>query len=462
MNIVIAIIIVLGVAVGFLIFFLIKSLAAPKRVEVLANLLKNGKVQTAIKTAKAIIAKDQRNAEAHYYLGKAYLAENKAELALMEFKAVNQIGLIGQNIPESDFRQNMAQLYVKFGQIEEALKEYVLLIKLDPRKADNYYWAGKLFMERNRSDMALNYLRKAAELSPRDGKVHYELGAMLYKDKKSSEARAELETALKFQPDNAQAHFYLGKLQKDSKDYNAALASFEKAQRDAQFKIKALVERGGIYMSMNAVDKAIPELERAVKAITDDGNQDALYARYFLAMCFEKNRELDKAIAQWDKIYAKKKNFRDVGEKLSQYQEFRADDKMKDYLTAGQAEYLELCKAIVTQSMALQVQDMKSLPNGCDIIAMENDSAKWRNVRKMPRLIRFFRMPEMVDETKIRDILEEIKKLNITRAVIITSSGFSRPAAEFADSRPVELFGKDQLQNLMQNVELKGTSPKRR
>jgi tetratricopeptide (TPR) repeat protein len=457
MTIAIAIILILGVGVGFLVFFLIRSLIAPKRVEALSDLIKRGKTQTAIKSAKAIIGKDQRNAEAHYYLGKAYLADGKAELAFLEFKAVNQIGIIGHNIPEIDFRQNLAHLFTRFNQGEEALKEYLLLIKLAPNKADYYYWAGKLFTDRNRTDMAENYLRKAAELSPKDGKIHYELGVMLYKDKKSAEARGELETALKVQPDNAQAYYYLGKLQKDSKDYTIAIGSFEKAARDPQLKIKALVERGGCYMALKAVEKAIPEFDRAVRAVTDETSQDALYARYFLAMCYEKTRELDKAIAQWDKIYAVKKNFRDVGEKLSQYQELRSDDRMKDYLTAAQQDFTELCKAVVIQAMALQVKGTKSIPNGCELIVVENDSAKWKNTRKMPRLVRFYRMPETVEEVHLRTLLDDAKAQNMIQGMAVTSSDFSRGAQEFADSRPLELYNKEKLQKLLQQVHLDET-----
>ncbi len=451
---------VLAVGIGILVVILVRMFVNPKKVETLANLLKTGKTQTAIKTAKIILAKDPRNAEAHYYLGRAYLAENKAELALHEFKTVNQIGISGRTISESDFRKTMAQLYTKFGQIEEALKEFVLLIKMEPNNAENYYWAGKLFSERNRTDMAQKYLRKAGELSPKDGKIHYELGVMLYKDKKSSEARSELEQALKYQEDNFQAFYYLGKLQKEAKDFQSALSSFEKAQRNALFKVKALVERGSCYMTMNAPEKAIPELERAVKAITVENSQDSLYARYFLAMCYEKTREIDKAMFQWDKIHSVKNNFRDVAEKLAQYQEFRQDDKMKDYLTSNQNEFLDICKALVSQSMSLSVQNSKTINNGCEIIAIENDNAKWLNTRKMPRLIRFFRIPEMVDETKIRTIIDDMKNQNMTRCTVVTSSGFTRAAIEFSDSRPIELFDKDQLQTLFKQVKLSETEKK--
>jgi hypothetical protein len=78
-------------------------------------------------------------------------------------------------------------------------------------------------------------------------------------------------------------------------------------------------------------------------------------------------------------------------------------------------------------------------------------------VRKIPRLIRFFRIPELIDESMVRLVLEQIKKLNISRAVIVTSSGFSRTALEFADSRPIELYNKDQLQELFNTVDIYGS-----
>jgi tetratricopeptide (TPR) repeat protein len=203
---------------------------------------------------------------------------------------------------------------------------------------------------------------------------------------------------------------------------------------------------------LNAVDKAIPEFDRAVRSITDEAGQDALYARYFLALCYEKTRDLDKAIAQWDKIYSVKKNFRDVGEKLSQYQELRSDDRMKDYLTSGSQDFIEICKAMAGQVLALQVKGAKSISNGCELIAIENDSAKWKNVRKVPRLLRFFRAPEPVDEPLLRNLLDDAKSQNMIQGIAVSSSGFSRSAQEFAESRPVELFNKEKLQELLQKT----------
>jgi tetratricopeptide (TPR) repeat protein len=325
MNVTIAIIIFLAVGVGFLAFYLIKNILLPRRAAAAEGYLSKNKNLQAIKAGKAAVEKDPKDAEAHYYLGKALLAENRTEQALREFKSVSRLGIEGKNIPETEFRQTIAGLYLRNNEAEEALKEYLLLVKLQPENPEYFYCAGKIFSDRNRPDLAEQYLSKAASLNPREGRYHFALGVALYQNKKIREANIELESALKADPSSGQVHFYMGKVHKDAKDYAGAIPSFEKAARDQEYRIRSLVEMGSCYMSLKMVDKAIPELERAVNAIEDEAGSDSLYARYFLAMCFEKKQEYIKAIAQWEKIYARKKNFRDVGEKLTQYQQYRQE-----------------------------------------------------------------------------------------------------------------------------------------
>jgi tetratricopeptide (TPR) repeat protein len=316
-----ALILVLAVGMAFLLGFVIKLILSPRRVEALGALIKQGKTQAAISAARRLIAKDSKNAEAHYYLGLAYHAEKKDEEAYREFKLLNQMSIQGKLIPEMEYRQTLAQLYEGHGEAEEALKEYLLLIKLAPKRGEFYFHAGKLFAGRGKGDTAREYLQKAGELSPTDGNVYYELGILCYKEKRAPEAKAALERALRLQKgeDQARTWFYLGKLQKDVKDYDGARDSFEKAARDGEFRIRALVEKGGCYMAQNDMRRAAQDLERAVGDIKDEGGSDSLHARYFLGLCYEREGEIDKAVAQWEQVYAQKKGFRDVGKKLSQH-----------------------------------------------------------------------------------------------------------------------------------------------
>jgi tetratricopeptide (TPR) repeat protein len=459
MNRVVGLIVVLAAGFAVLLFFTIKMLLSPRRVESLGVLIKQGKTGPAINSAKRLIARDSRNAEAHYYLGLAYHAEKKDDDAYREFKILNHLSIQGKLIPEQNYRQTLAQLYVSHGETEEALKEYLLLIKLAPRQGEFYFQAGKLFGERGKGDTAREYLQKAAELSPKNGDIYCELGILCYKGKKAPEAKAALERALRFQKENSRAWFYLGKLQKDVKEYAGALGAFEKAAGDPEFRVKALVERGGCYMAQNNIDRALPDLEKAVAAIKDESANDSLFARYFLGLCFEKRREIDKALVQWEQIYAQKKGFKDVGEKLSEYREFKAGgktgtpgqgDDMKAYVTASNSGFTELCKTIVREALELQVQSARGISGGSEVLALQGEGEKIS--RKIPHLIRFYRGNSPADEEEIRSILDDAKEQNIPKTVIFASAGFSSAALEFANSRSVELVDKEKLRHMLRKV----------
>ncbi|PKL25506.1 MAG: restriction endonuclease [Spirochaetae bacterium HGW-Spirochaetae-3] len=452
MSFVVILIVFFGVAVGILSYFLIRMIVMPKRLSAVSDLIKQGRNQAAGKIVKTMLAKEPRNAVAHYYMGKIYLAEGKSELALMEFKTVGGIGQFDQEIPEPEFRRLIADLYERFGQLEEALKEYILLVKGDPRNADYYYQCARIFDTRGKADVAVKYARKAVELDPRHGKAHYILGVILYKTKHPLEARAEFEFGLKFDPSNYDGYYYLGKLLKESNDYTGALLAFERAQKSPALKIKALVERGGTYMNQGSYENAAIELERAIKLSKDEGSSEILYGRYFLSLCYEKLKNIDRAIEQWEKIYAKKPQFRDVAEKLTQYQEYRTDDHIKDFLTCGQEDFVELCKRVASDGLNLAVRDVIPTQNGVDFITVENESEKWLGTKKKPQLLRFLRVSEPLDDSAVRSLLDNMKKLGIIRGVIVTSSTFNRAAMEFAENRSVELFHKEQLQELLKKA----------
>ena len=453
MPLIIILIFIIGITVAVITVFVMKSIIAPKKIITVANFQKQGKHTSAVRLAKQIIVKDPRNSEAHYLLATSYIAQNKPEIALMELKAVNQMGNFGGYCKENEFRLIIGELFEQFNQPGEALKEYILLIKLMPTIGEYYFRAGKLFEKRNKSNKAVQYYRKAIQLDPRMSEGHYSLGYILYRGKKNVEAKAEFEAALKYKADLYAAHFYMGKLQKSNHDYIPALLSFEKATRDQEFKVKALVERGRCYMNMKSFDKAIIELERGIKLSANTISPEILYARYFLASCHEEERDFESAIDQWEEIYAKKPNFRDVAEKLSQYQELRTDDRMKDFLTSGTAVFHEISKAL-TFAMGLNITELSEINNGCQIIAVDGDT-KWRGARKMPKLIWYLRVPDMIPDTTIRSIHEKMKALSVTRGIIVVSTNFSRKALEYAESRPIDLVDKEQLQKDLKELDFK-------
>ena len=419
---------ILAFSILLLAFLLIRSILSPKKTAIIEKYINADKYATAIKRAKAIIAKNPRDTKAHYLLGKAYLADGRAELALMEFKTISK-AVFDSKAQEKEFRKLTAQLYERFQQHTEALAEYALLIKLDPQNAEYHYAIGQLFEQLNKTEQAIFHYRQVINLNSKHAAAHAALGLLLFRNKMMNEAKQEIAIALKLEPDNTTALYYQGRLLRESKEYAQALASFEKAARNADLRQKCFTERGLCYLDANSLEKAAFEFDRALKLTTaKNSNPDTLRLRYAAAACYEKMRDLDRAIEQWEAIHTVMPSYKDVTEKLNQYRDLRSNDLMKEYLTVSAEAFLKLCKAVTEQAFALLVQSQKEIKQGCAIIALEDNSEKWMNVRKQPKLFIYSRDSDIIGDSFLRSLHEQMKAQGLVRVVVITSSGFSRAA----------------------------------
>ncbi len=445
----IVIIAVLFVVIVTVTIILVKSLVKPQKISSIQKLIKEQKYPQAQKLAKGIIAKNQRDYLAHYWLGKAYLADNKSELAFMEYKTVNENALFNGDIPEIEFRRTMAELYKKFNQPQDALKEYLLLTKLDPTNAENDYNVGQIYESMGKGAMAMGFYQKCITANKKHAKAHSAMGYLLYRSKQYTEAKKEIDTAIHLSPDTYSNYYYMGKILKDNNNFSAALKQFEKAERDPLFKQRALIERGSCYAAVTQFDNAITEYEHAIKISKDESNQETLYARYFLASCYEKTRNIEKAIEQWEKIFSRNRSFRDVATKLSQYKEIEANDNMKEYLTCSAQNFSELCKKIALSGFNLTCQRIEQTKSGCVMLASDDKKEGWMNQRQQMILVQFFRDTNPVEDSVVRKAADSVKSQNYEKAILISSSEFTRTAMSFAETRPINLVGKLQLETLL-------------
>lgn len=444
----IAVIAALIAFIAGLLLFLTKSVLAPKRAENILKLIKQKKLSAAEKLAKQILAKEPKNYLVHYYLGKAYLAENRAELALMEYKTVSENAVFGDDIAEVPFRKNLAALYLQCNQDENALREFLLLTKLEPENADAYYSAGKIYEKQNRTDTALTLFRKTVALDKRRAEAHASLALLLANAKQFAEAKKEIDLALSQSPEAYSNYYYLGKILKENKDYAGAVKAFEKAQRSAEYRERSLIERGISLMLAGRPDSALIDLSRAVELDKAGIKQETLHARYCMAACFEVLRQIDNAIAQWEIIYKKNHAFRDVAAKLAKYKDIQTNDALKDYLTCGNEDFTAMCAKLTQNALSFAVQRSDAAKWGCQIIATERDG-DWMSVRKQLYLLRFYRFSDPLEDSVVRQALDDLKGTNCSRAYIFSSSDFSRSARTFAEGRPVELIGKEQLEQAL-------------
>ena len=439
-----------GIIILYL-FFILKNYIFPKKLKQIAKLVNSGNTKSAIKVLKSFIAKNERNVLAHWYLGEAYYKEKKNELAIVEYKYVIKLGIFSKELSEAGVRKRLAAIYKEFNQLDEAQKEYIMISNLEPDNFDVLFGIGELFYKRNLVENAVAYFQKSVRLNPQHSESHYYLGIIYFNTGKFQESQVELTKAIQNDQRNFKAHLYLGLVHKAMGQFDTASREFEMAQRDSSVKVRALLENGKSFYEMGSLSKAVIELERALK-FSNAEDDLKIEARYWLANCYEKNRDITDAIEQWETIANNSPSYKDVSEKLAVYADLRTDDKLKDFLTASKDGFRKMCEQLITVMGHSISEVLSQTDEGLDAIITETET-KLRYVRRRNGIIKIRRLTKPIGELLIREIHEEMRKNSATRGIIVTTATFAPSAVQYASTRPINLIDKSQLPELLRKIE---------
>lgn len=361
-----------------------------------------------------------------------------------------KLGRFDEKIREVEVRSNLAKLYLERKNTEEAKKELLILTKIDASNYEHYFELGKLFFNAGVMDKAIGFFKKAVASNARHEASHFYLGQIYYRNGNHADAKQAFINTIKIEPSHYRAHYYLGLVLRQQGDQEWAIKEFETAQKSEDLKVKCFLAKGTCYSDKGQHPKAIMEFERGLK-FSRKGSDTELNLRYFMAESQEKMRDIHAAIANWEKIQQSSSNFRDVNEKLSQYAEFRQDDRIKDFLIAGLSQFEHVCRKIA-QSMGYRIMDIDIMSDTeIEIIVTEAD-AKWRNTRQVNHVMRFNRTTETIGERLLRSLHEQMKSKNANRIIFITTADFDPRAVDFANTRPIELLGKNELVGLLKKI----------
>jgi tetratricopeptide (TPR) repeat protein len=441
-----------GAGLIFFIVIILRTSIKPKRLQLIEGLIESGNVKAAMRQAKMLLARSERNVDAHWFLGESYRAENRPELAVVEYKYITNALRFTQFATERKVRERLGEAYLELGQVDEAQKEFILLSKIEPNNHEIIYKIARLFEDRDYSDSALANYKKAIDLNPHHASSHYRLGLMYFKRNAFNEARQELLTAIKLDPNNYAPHYYMGKISRMNGDRVKALEQFERALRDSELRQRAYLERANIFVMEKEYQQAISELEKGIKV----GEKDlpaTLAVRYLLSRCYEMVNDLGKALEQWEWIYERNPKYADVAVKLSTYGGLRADDNLKDFLIAPLEKFAEYCENLAAL-MGMKVHQKISGDNDIyEYMAYEADQ-KIRRMGSGLCIVRVVRTPDPLGYEAIRGLYDQMRKMNAMRSVCITASKFTKNAVEFAQSRPIDLIDKEELTKLLQNISL--------
>lgn len=450
LGIYIAIVVLLFVlAVGA--YYIFKSLAGPRKIEEIEKIIQSGRYREAIDQLSRLIENDDRNMRLHYLLAHCHRKEGNTGNAIIEYRQCVKIGKFGPGATETNVRQGLADALESAGNFTEAKNEYLILTTIDPGNASHFSNVGKLFFRAGLHVKAVNFLLKATQLNEKDYEAMALLGQSQYHLQAYQDARASLIKAVNLKADHTVAHYYLGLCLRYMGDLDWAYKEFEKAEKDDALKDKAILAKGMVLVDQENYAKAVTELERGVRIATTNLDT-AINIRYVLALAAEKNRDLQTAIANWEKIESLKPGFRDVRDRLSQYSDFRTDDSIKDFLIASNTQFEAISRKII-EKMGMQIT-MLTILNDSQIVSLasEDDPGRRGSTRRQNVLVMINRDMDPISEKQTRDFHEMMKQKNAAKGFFLTTGEVTPAAMNYCSSRPIDLIDTAKLVGIVREA----------
>ena len=140
-----------------------------------------------------------------------------------------------------------ARLEEQAGHIDEAIKKYEEIVRLNPTQAYAYNNLGRLYHQRGRLHDAIKPLKRACELNPKLEPPHALLGFVLFQLDDFAGAQQEFKTASRLDPSDTNVRLFLARSLVELQDLNGAVEILNKLQREDPKNTEALYTLGGVY-----------------------------------------------------------------------------------------------------------------------------------------------------------------------------------------------------------------------
>jgi tetratricopeptide (TPR) repeat protein len=184
--------------------------------------------------------------------------------------------LIARQPQYVDLRNDAANLYLRLGQPQDALRHFEVVVGLQPRSAPAHYNVGVALEASSRPGEAAREYEAALQLDPAYSLAHNNLGNLRLADGRIDEARREYERAVASGPRNAEAHNNLGAVLLASGDAPGAIPHLQRAIEVRPIYPEAHFNLARAYASTRQFEAAISAAAVAQGQAVDAGKADLL------------------------------------------------------------------------------------------------------------------------------------------------------------------------------------------
>ena len=164
---------------------------------------------------------------------------------------------------------NLGNLLVKKGQMNEAIGEYQIALAIDPNLSEAHNDFGNALFHKGELDAAKIELQKALEINPEDANAHYNLGNVFLQKGQLNEAMSQYQKALEIKPNFPDVHNDLGFALAQKGQLDEAIAEFQKALEIDPKIAQAHNNLGNALLQQGRVNDAIAQFQEALNLEPD-------------------------------------------------------------------------------------------------------------------------------------------------------------------------------------------------
>lgn len=403
-----------------------------------------------IREASRRLAQDPRDVQALQDL--AYIAFEEQDYPNSYKYYRSLVSMCGANPDIDEFEVNLrlGQSAFKLKDAEEAHKHLMVARTLRQDEFEVNFNLGVMEYAQKNYQRASGYLGIARSQRPDDVATNRYLGHSLYALKNYKEAIEALQRVLDFEPEDKKAQFVLAKSYYALKNNDQALQIFSRLRTDPKIGAVSALHSGVLNSNAKKYDTALVDFDIGVR---HENVPQAVFVelKYRMAEANLKLGELSNALRLWKEINTLRPDYKDVLEKIGQYQEVNTNRFLQTFLMAVSSEFITLCRRIVTRYFANSNTKLVniSLRKGehADILVHVR-TAQWED----QVLFRFVRSQGTIGELLLRDLYAHTKEVRAPRGVCVAAGTFSEQALEFVEARMIDLVDKENLIKILKNL----------
>jgi tetratricopeptide (TPR) repeat protein len=234
--------------------------------------------------------------------------------------------------PDSPFvHNNLGVLYLDRGRTNDAMNEFQISIKLKPDYHKSHNNLGNVYKAQGRIDEAITEYLTTVKLRPDYADAYYNLGISYRAQGRLDEAIKEYQTAIKLRPGHPFAHNNLGNVYRAQNRIDEAMKEYQIALKLNPADDNAHANMGNAYKTQGKIEDAIREYQIALRL-----NPGHAIAHNNLGVTYFDQRRIDEAIKEYQAAIKLNPDYADAHNNLGNAYKAqgRANEAAKEYQIA--------------------------------------------------------------------------------------------------------------------------------